>query len=899
MRLFITVVCFLALALTTGAADAKFVRVERPTDVPSFLGWDNERIIVVLKSNVAVDHARDRMSAQALANYPGFEPLLQRFEVPRSIPQFAGADRKTGGEALARHYKVTIGKGTVQEAKAAFERNPNVERVELIGIHSMYATPNDTYYDNPPPEFPYDQWHYWDTKGIDADLAWDSNPGDATVVVGILDSGTRYFHLDLGGDSPQWGPDSPFAGGNIFINPGETAGDGVDNDNNGYVDDVIGYDFVSSSGGFGVNCIDQDCGTADNDPDDGDGHGTHVSGTVGAITNNARMVAGVAGGYSDGTTSGVANGVSLVPCRIGYHASYRGITTGVVHMDFAAEAMYYMADLVDAGHNVAAINCSWGSSNSGGLGSATDFLLSRDVVIVVAAGNSGSSSPDYLNGRGDCLDVAATDQAGNGASFSNYGSWVDVAAPGVEILSTYRNPDDPDPAAHYIAVIDGTSMSAPHVVGVVALLESCNSSLSAADKFSLVVNNTTPYNDSRDLGSGIANAYLALSAANCAQCNETTPVADFSGSPTSGDAPLTVSFTDFSTNNPDSWSWDFGDGVGTSTAQNPSYEYTSAGTYTVALTAANCAGSDIETKVDYITVSEPPCSETTPVADFSGSPTSGDAPLTVTFTDLSANNPDTWSWDFGDGGTSTAQNPSYEYTSAGTYTVTLTASNCAGSDIATKVDYITVSAPTQNTMHVSAITVIRRTRGPWLNGEAYVTIVDQNGNPVANATVYGYFDFPNTDTKSGLTASDGVAFIEGDRSRSSWSDICFTVTNVTHATNIYDAAANVVTQACESGPVAKTEPASNAMPDNFGLSQNYPNPFNPSTEIAFSLPTAGHVTLEVYNIIGQQVEVLANGEYAAGQHVVTWDASGQSSGIYFYRLTTGDFANTKKMMLLK
>jgi PKD repeat protein len=166
------------------------------------------------------------------------------------------------------------------------------------------------------------------------------------------------------------------------------------------------------------------------------------------------------------------------------------------------------------------------------------------------------------------------------------------------------------------------------------------------------------------------------------------PVAEFVGSPTSGLVPLTVNFTDQSTGGPTSWSWTFGDG-GTSTAQNPSYEYTAAGTYTVSLTATNAYGNDTETKTNYITVSDPP----PPVAAFSGTPTSGDAPLTVNFTDESTGSPTSWSWTFGDGGTSTAQNPSYEYTAAGTYTVSLTATNAYGNDTETKTNYITVTEP--------------------------------------------------------------------------------------------------------------------------------------------------------------------------------------------------------------
>jgi PKD repeat protein len=151
---------------------------------------------------------------------------------------------------------------------------------------------------------------------------------------------------------------------------------------------------------------------------------------------------------------------------------------------------------------------------------------------------------------------------------------------------------------------------------------------------------------------------------------------------------LTVTFTDASSGSPTSWSWNFGDG-GTSTAQNPSHQYTSAGIFDVTLTATNAGGNDVETKTGYITVTAPP----PPTANFTGTPTSGLAPLTVAFTDSSTGNPTSWSWNFGDNGTSTQQSPSHTYQSAGTYTVTLTATNAGGSDTLTRTDYISVTAP--------------------------------------------------------------------------------------------------------------------------------------------------------------------------------------------------------------
>ncbi len=200
--------------------------------------------------------------------------------------------------------------------------------------------------------------------------------------------------------------------------------------------------------------------------------------------------------------------------------------------------------------------------------------------------------------------------------------------------------------------------------------------------------------------------------------------ADFMGSPLSGEAPLTVQFTDLSTGNPTMWAWDFGDGVtpmsanadvdcssgncGENWIANPTHTYSKPGTYTVTLTASNQnGGADTEIKQGYVTVGSTPSGI---VADFVGYPTSGSAPLTVQFTDLSTGNPSIWHWDFGDGVTPMSddedsevdcssgncgefrnKNPTHTYSSVGTYTVTLTASNRNGDkDTETKQGYITV-----------------------------------------------------------------------------------------------------------------------------------------------------------------------------------------------------------------
>jgi len=166
-----------------------------------------------------------------------------------------------------------------------------------------------------------------------------------------------------------------------------------------------------------------------------------------------------------------------------------------------------------------------------------------------------------------------------------------------------------------------------------------------------------------------------------------TPVAAFTANPTSGTAPLAVNYTDQSANNPTSWAWDFGDGT-TSTQQNPAKTYQNAGNYTVKLTATNSHGSDTHIKSNYITVN---IAGAAPVAAFTANPTSGTAPLAVNFTDQSANNPTSWAWDFGDGTTSTQQNPAKTYQNAGNYTVKLTATNSHGFDEHIKSNYVAVT----------------------------------------------------------------------------------------------------------------------------------------------------------------------------------------------------------------
>lgn len=180
--------------------------------------------------------------------------------------------------------------------------------------------------------------------------------------------------------------------------------------------------------------------------------------------------------------------------------------------------------------------------------------------------------------------------------------------------------------------------------------------------------------------------------------------ANFTATPTTGKLPLTVTFTDTSDALPVKWLWDFGDSTN-STVQNPAHTYATAGIYNVSLKAWNDLGSDTMNKAGYITVRNPAA----PVANFTGTPTSGNIPLTVTFNDTSSNMPTSWQWDFGDNTNATVQNPTHTYDTPGNYTVLLNVTNDDGINSVTKPDYIKVTNLPPTTLTTNPTTTVTTT----------------------------------------------------------------------------------------------------------------------------------------------------------------------------------------------
>ncbi|MBD3334918.1 MAG: PKD domain-containing protein, partial [Candidatus Eisenbacteria bacterium] len=679
-------------AAGSGALELKG-SIDRPA-VPNEPAWVGDTFIAVLShaagTPAAVDYTRGQSSGVA-----ELDRLAAETGVSQMRPQFPGAAQRAI-EPLARHYKIHLREGRLEAAMEAYAGHPLVARVEPIGIHPVLATPNDGFYG--------DQWHLDQSSDHDMDApeAWNVETGQPAVVVAMLDTGVRYYHKDLGGVNAS-ASNPGAARGNMWLNDAELGGaSGVDDDGNGYVDDWVGYDFVDGAS----NCWSgEDCSTKDNDPRDFNGHGTHCAGNISAINNNGYATCAPSGGWGNGSLEELGNGVRTMACRVGWSGSYFGQEVGYVRMDFCAEAFYYAADM---GARIA--SCSWGSSNSGGIADAVSYFTGMGGLVYKAAGNDGGQSADYLCGRSDVISVAATDQNDCKASFSTYGTWVDIAAPGVDVMSLYH--DHGDPGSDYVATMSGTSMATPLAAATAALVWSQNPTWSASQVEQRIYDTADAIDGLScnsayigKLGAGRVNAFRAVDTGT------PPPAADFSASPTTGCAPLAVAFTDLSTGEITGWEWDFGDG-GTSTAQNPSYTYTAAGTFTVSLTVTGPGGSDTATKIDYIAVAD------VPAAEFSGAPTSGPAPLTVEFTDLSTGGPTAWSWDFGNGGTSTAQNPSATYSAAGDYTVSLTVSNACGTDAVTKTGYIHVTEPSPQAYALSDIPVAGSVSGAYTDTHA-------------------------------------------------------------------------------------------------------------------------------------------------------------------------------------
>ena len=346
--------------------------------------------------------------------------------------------------------------------------DPNVEYVEVDAIMKPTLTPNDTYYTS-------HQWHYFEAAGgIKADQAWDATNGNG-VVVAVIDTGIT-SHSDL---------DSNILPGYDFISSATTARDGNGRDSNA----ADQGDWVASG-----QCY------SGSSASDSSWHGTHVTGTVAALTNNAKGVAGV------------AYGAKVVPVRVlgACGGSLSDIADAIIWASGGS-----VSGVPTNANPAEVINMSLGGSGSCGstYQAAIDGAVSRGTTVVVAAGNDNADTSGYRPGNcNNVIAVASTTRTGARSSFSNYGSLIDVAAPGSDIASTV-NSGTTTPSSEGYSLMSGTSMAAPHVAGVAALMQAkAGGTLTPAQVESKLKSTlrSFPSTPDRSIGYGIVNAKAAV-----------------------------------------------------------------------------------------------------------------------------------------------------------------------------------------------------------------------------------------------------------------------------------------------------------------------------------------------------------------------------------------------------
>ena len=384
---------------------------------------------------------------------------------------------------LKRIYLLRFAPDAPLEAlKIAYQQSPLVEAVEYNYLRPTLAdpiTPND-------PKYP----EQWSLPLMKLPQAWAIEKGDRSVVIAIIDSGIDYRHDDL---APK-----------VWINPGEIPENGLDDDGNGYIDDVHGWDFTDAPN----LQAEGDYIEGDNEPIDESGHGTHVAGIAGAMPNNGIGIAGVAWECP------------LIAIRAGL--SLGGSSR--MQDDDSASAIVYAAD---SGASI--INMSWGSEHrSFVIQDAIDYAYARGVVLVAAAGNSQKPTAIFPAAYRKVIAVASTEQNQQRFYQSNFGASIDIGAPGNVILSTQIN--------NQYRLLTGTSMASPHVAGVAALLLAKRPALTHEEVRHILINTADPVYqedsdalDERFVGAGTVNAERALFASGALQARILAPETNSGG----------------------------------------------------------------------------------------------------------------------------------------------------------------------------------------------------------------------------------------------------------------------------------------------------------------------------------------------------------------------------------
>jgi subtilisin family serine protease/uncharacterized protein (DUF2141 family) len=366
-----------------------------------------------------------------------------------TIAAAGGQTIKSIAGAEERVQRLRLNKGeTVEDALERYRHSPAVEYAEPNYIHQLAVIPNDSRFSS--------LWNLHNTGqtggtadvDIDAPEAWDITTGNSNVIIGVIDTGIAYDHSDLAA--------------NMWTNAGEIPNDGIDNDGNGLVDDVFGYDFHDD----------------DSNPIDPDGHGTHIAGIIGAVGNNNSGVTGVMQRVklmalkAGGEDNNLPDNAIFEALEYAIQKRIRVINASFTRPGRCSKAEY--DELSRANDNGVMVLAAAGNNNT-----------SNDNTLQFPAGYSVDTSPDCGPALPNVISVAAIDENGDKAGFSNFGATsVQIAAPGFGINSTEATSN----TRNDYQIRSGTSMATPHVTGVVGLLLSINPNLTVTQIRNAILN---------------------------------------------------------------------------------------------------------------------------------------------------------------------------------------------------------------------------------------------------------------------------------------------------------------------------------------------------------------------------------------------------------------------------
>ncbi|HBC47003.1 MAG TPA: hypothetical protein DCZ43_08155 [candidate division Zixibacteria bacterium] len=462
MKTFVILVLLCILPAALLAADSNVA------SYPDGSRYYADRFIVTTHAGVPALELGKVSGGKAISGVSSIDYLCVEQNVTEIEPWYQGIVKNQGlHELVSRMYIFHLAPGQdAFLARDAFRTCSDVELADAYDIPVLFYTPNDPQRTS--------QWHLTKIHAYDA---WDIFRGDTTrtAIIGIVDTGIYYTHPDLA--SNMWINDQEDLNHNGIKDAGDINGE--DDDANGYIDDVIGWDF----------------GRNDNDPrEEAPIHATHVAGCASECTDNNLNGAGI--GFK-------ARVMAVKGARYDtLYAVYQGLT-------YAAE------------NGAQILNCSWGSSqyNASNQNLINGLWNNYGVVIVAAAGNNGTSQIVYPGGYNNVLSVAATNSGDQKASFSSYGTWVDVSAPGASIYSTW--------GATGMDYLDGTSMASPITAGIAALLRAAHPSWTNQNIVDAIVSTTDNINAQNPsyigmLGSGRVNAFNALGSATIPRINVDT-----------------------------------------------------------------------------------------------------------------------------------------------------------------------------------------------------------------------------------------------------------------------------------------------------------------------------------------------------------------------------------------